>query len=69
MIIHWLWNIDDDDDDNGDADDEDYCDDDDEDDGDDNDDDDGHQPLYLVPVESEGVHRVQIDWSIILSHR
>ena len=38
-------------------------------DNDDNEDDDGHQPLYLVPVESEGVHRVQIDWSIILSHQ
>ena len=69
IMFHWLWNIDDDDDDDGDADDEDYNDDDDDDDGDDNDDDDGHQPLYLVPVESEGVHRVQIDWSIILSHQ
>jgi len=26
-----------------------------------------HQPLNLVPVESEGVHFVETDWSIILS--
>ena len=33
------------------------------------DEDDGrHQPLYLVPVEGEGVHIVETDWSIILSH-
>ena len=32
------------------------------------DEDDGrHQPLYLVPVEGEGVHIVETDWSIILS--
>jgi hypothetical protein len=27
-----------------------------------------HQPLYLVPVEGEGVHIIETDWSIILSH-
>ena len=41
----------------------------DNDDNDDKDDGDGHQPLYLVPVEGEGVHRVKTDWSIILNDR
>ena len=40
-----------------------------EDDEDDEDEDVGrHQPLYLVPVEGEGVHIIETDWSIILSH-
>ena len=44
---------------------------DDNDDGDDDDDDscDGlDQPLYLIPVEGEGVHRVEADRAIILCH-
>ena len=39
---------------------------------DDNDDDDScdgvDQPLYLIPVEGEGVHRVEADRAIILYH-
>ena len=47
--------------------------DDDEDDGDDDDDGDDScdgvdQPLYLIPVEGEGVHGVEADRAIILCH-
>ena len=46
-----------------------YEDDNDDDDDDDDDSCDGvDQPLYLIPVEGEGVHRVEADRAIILCH-
>ena len=46
-----------------------YEDDNDDDDDDDDDSCDGvDQPLYLIPVEGEGVHRVEADRAIILYH-